>query len=68
MKHNVGTNGCQDMSPYQRQGPLDKGFKSGANPTTRVARFFLIHDTKTGKNGPKEYKWYEMVIKYPKSP
>jgi MFS family permease len=27
----------------------------------RVARFFLVHDTKTGK-------MYQMVIKYPKSP
>jgi hypothetical protein len=31
-----------------------------------VARFFLVHDTKTGKNVPKEHKMYQMVIKYPK--
>jgi hypothetical protein len=24
----------------------------------RVARFFLVHDTKTGKNGPNKYKMY----------
>jgi hypothetical protein len=34
----------------------------------RVARFFLLHDTKTGKNVPNEPKMYQMVIKYPKSP
>jgi hypothetical protein len=33
---------------------------------TRVARFFLVHDTKTGKNVPNEHKMYQMVIKYPK--
>jgi hypothetical protein len=35
---------------------------------TRVARFFLVHDTKTGKNVPNEYKMNQMVLKYPKSP
>jgi hypothetical protein len=33
---------------------------------TRVARFFLSHETKTGKNVPNEHKMYQMVIKYPK--
>jgi hypothetical protein len=32
---------------------------------SRVARFFLAHDTQTGKNVPNEYKMYQMVIKYP---
>jgi hypothetical protein len=36
--------------------------------TTRVARFFLVHDTKTGKNAPNEHKMYQMVIKYPGCP
>jgi hypothetical protein len=31
---------------------------------TSVARFFLVHDTKTGKNAPNEHKMYQMVIKY----
>jgi hypothetical protein len=35
---------------------------------SRVARFFLVRDTKTGKNVPNEHKLYRMVIKYPKSP
>jgi hypothetical protein len=35
---------------------------------TRVARFFLVHDTKTGKKLPNEQKTYHMVIKYPKCP
>jgi hypothetical protein len=35
------------------------------HPQSRVARFFLVHDTKAGKNVPNEYK---MVIKYPKHP
>jgi hypothetical protein len=30
------------------------------------ARFFLVHDTKTGKSVPNEHKMYRMVIKYPK--
>jgi hypothetical protein len=34
----------------------------------RVARFFLVHDTKTGKNVENKYKMYQMAIKYPKSP
>jgi hypothetical protein len=34
----------------------------------RVARFFLVHDTKTGKNLPNEHKTYQMDIKYPKCP
>jgi hypothetical protein len=33
--------------------------------TTRVARFFLAHDTKTGKNVPNKQKMYQMVIRYP---
>jgi hypothetical protein len=28
---------------------------------TRVARFFLVHDTKTGKNVPHEHKMYQDV-------
>jgi hypothetical protein len=31
----------------------------------RVARFFMVRDTKTGKNVPNENKVYQMVIKYP---
>jgi hypothetical protein len=34
----------------------------------RVARFFLLHDTKTVKNVQNEYKMYQMVMKYPKLP
>jgi hypothetical protein len=34
----------------------------------RVARFFLVHGTKAGKNVPNEHKMYHMVIEYPKSP
>jgi hypothetical protein len=26
----------------------------------RVARFFLVHDTETGKNVPNEHKMYQM--------
>jgi hypothetical protein len=35
---------------------------------TRVARFFFVKDTKTGKNVPNEFKMYRKVIKYPRSP
>jgi hypothetical protein len=41
-------------------------FENGVS--LRVARFFLVHDTKTGKNVPNEHKMYQMVIKYPKWP
>jgi hypothetical protein len=34
----------------------------------RVARFFLVHDSKTGKNVPNAHKIYQTAIKYPKSP
>jgi hypothetical protein len=40
--------------------------QAGRRHDTRVARFFLVHDTKTGKNVPNEHKMYQMVIKYPK--
>jgi hypothetical protein len=33
------------------------------SPADRVARFFLVHDTKTGKNVPDEYKMYQMNTK-----
>jgi hypothetical protein len=33
-------------------------------PLNRVARFFLVDDTKTGKNVPNEDKMYHMVIEY----
>jgi hypothetical protein len=35
---------------------------------SRVARFFLVHDTNAGKNVPNEHKMYQMVMKYPKCP
>jgi hypothetical protein len=35
---------------------------------TRVARFLLVHATRTEKNVPNEHKMYQMVIKYPKCP
>jgi hypothetical protein len=34
----------------------------------RVARFFLVHDTKTGKRVPNEQRMYLMVVKYAKCP
>jgi hypothetical protein len=34
----------------------------------RIARLFLVHDTKTGKNVPNENKMYRIVIKYSKWP
>jgi hypothetical protein len=37
-----------------------------AMPETRVARFFLVQDTKTGKNVPNEHKMLQMIIKYTK--
>jgi hypothetical protein len=31
---------------------------------TRVARFFVVQHTKTGKNLPNDHKIYKMAIKY----
>jgi hypothetical protein len=33
---------------------------------SKVARFFLVHDTKTGKNVPNEHKMYQMNTKFTK--
>jgi hypothetical protein len=33
----------------------------------RVARFFSVNDTKTGKKVPNEHERYQTVIKYPKN-
>jgi hypothetical protein len=33
---------------------------------TRVARFFMVHDTKNRKNVQNVHKMYQMVIKYHK--
>jgi hypothetical protein len=44
------------------------GEASGVLVDGRVARFFLVLDTKTGKSDPKEHKMYQMVIKYPECP
>jgi hypothetical protein len=30
-------------------------------PPSRVARFYLVHGTKTGKNVPNQHKMYQMV-------
>jgi hypothetical protein len=35
---------------------------------SRVARFFLVNDTKTEKNVPKEHKMHLMVVEYTKCP
>jgi hypothetical protein len=35
---------------------------------TRVARFFMLQHTKTGKNVPNNQKIYQMAIKYAKWP
>jgi hypothetical protein len=43
-------------------------FQSANQLLSRVARFVLVHDTKTGKNVPNEHTMCQMVIKYPKCP
>jgi hypothetical protein len=35
---------------------------------TRVARFFLVQNTKTGKNIPNYHELYQVAIKYNKRP
>jgi hypothetical protein len=41
-----------------------KGYTKPQLDQNRVARFFLVHDTKSGTNVPNEHKMYQMVIKY----
>jgi hypothetical protein len=44
-------------------------FKTRTNECpARVARFFLVHATKTGKNVPNGYKLCQMSSKYSKLP
>jgi hypothetical protein len=45
-----------------------KGYTKPQLDQNRVARFFLVHDTKSGTNVPNEHKMYQMVIKYTKYP
>jgi hypothetical protein len=35
-------------------------------PVAGVARFFLVHDTKTDKNVPNEQEMYQTAINYTK--
>jgi hypothetical protein len=37
-------------------------------PCSRVARFFLVQHTKTGKNVPNNHKIYQMATKHTKWP
>jgi hypothetical protein len=48
--------------------PKSLGRSAWAGFKSRVARFFLLHDTKTGINITNEHKMYRMVIQYPKYP
>jgi hypothetical protein len=47
------------LSPKIFARPVPTGLGS------KVARFFLVHYTKTGINVPNEHKMYQLVIKYP---
>jgi hypothetical protein len=52
--------------PPLRSAQFDGKAKNGFADLSRVARFFFVHDTETGKNVPNEHKIYQMVINYPK--
>jgi hypothetical protein len=54
--------------PVQEAPQLDSGVTGSMPTVTRVARFFLVHDTKTGKNVTNENKKYQTVIKHPICP
>jgi hypothetical protein len=59
------------FSPPNEEDRLDKkaaDFFHAKVQSSRVARFFLVLDTKTGKNGPTRHKMYQRVIKFPKCP
>jgi hypothetical protein len=45
--------------------PLEKFFSF---LRIRVARFFFVRDTQTGKNVPSQHKMYQMVLKFRKCP
>jgi hypothetical protein len=51
-----------DRTQVRRQSTQ---YKSLFGVGDRVARFFLVHDTETGKNVPSEQKMYRMFTKYP---
>jgi hypothetical protein len=43
----------------------ESGHPASTAVRVRVARFFLVHDTKTEKNVPNEHKMCRIVIQYP---
>jgi hypothetical protein len=53
-----------NAAPRKRQ--LRSHNKRTSHHAAKVARFFLVRDTKTGKNVPNEHKMYQIFIKYPK--
>jgi hypothetical protein len=40
----------------------------GGGQVDKVARFFLVRDTKNRKNVPNQHKKYQMDIKFPERP
>jgi hypothetical protein len=62
------------LSLFELNGVLSRIIQvifSGASIYTyvgRVARFFLVQNTKTGKNTPNYHKLYQMSVKYNKRP
>jgi hypothetical protein len=47
------TDASFDLLTERRRQKLDKKLEKNMTLWSRVARFFLVHDTKTGKNVPK---------------
>jgi hypothetical protein len=43
---------------------LETGLRARDSLCYRVARFFLVQNTKTGENIPNYHKLYQMAIKY----
>jgi hypothetical protein len=52
----------------EKNGAFQKPFLAFMHVCNRVARFFLVHDTKTGKMYQMNTKLYQMVLKCPRCP
>jgi hypothetical protein len=58
----VDLNRFQKLFNQRREKELGWKKTFDRNVGRRAARFFLVHDTKNGKNVPNEHKIYQMVI------
>jgi hypothetical protein len=70
-KNPDGANDLKHAKQYSERNERKNsgiGRKLGANVYSRVARFFLVQNTKKGKNIPNYHELYKISIKYSKRP